>query len=228
MSFHLVGINNQNFVMQDAQTGTWWQQVSGEAILGPLKGRQLTLVPFDHLTFAAWREEAPNGRVLAPDAGVAAANRYARADWEERMQTTPAPRSAANDTRLPARALVVGIEVGGVSRAYPLAGLKRAGVVLDTLGTTPLAIVRGPDGRSTRVFDRTVDGRALELVAKVGEAPFRTGRHRDRIGMGFRRRRDQRPVERAAARPRALSRRVLVRLEDVSPTNRYRGANLLT
>ena len=173
LSFHLVGINNQNFVMQDAQTGTWWQQVSGEAILGPLKGRQLTLVPFDHLTFAAWREEAPNGRVLAPDAGVAAANRYARADWEERMQTTPAPRSAAHDTRLPARALVVGIEVGGVSRAYPLAGLKRAGVVLDTLGTTPLAIVRGPDGRSTRVFDRTVDGRALELVAKVGEAPFR-------------------------------------------------------
>ena len=71
LSFHLVGINNQNFVMQDAQTGTWWQQVSGEAILGPLKGRQLTLVPFDHLTFAAWREEAPNGRVLAPDAGVA-------------------------------------------------------------------------------------------------------------------------------------------------------------
>ena len=33
--------------------------------------------------------------------------------------------------------------------------------------------MRGPDGRSTRVFDRTVDGRALELVAKVGEAPFR-------------------------------------------------------
>jgi hypothetical protein len=173
LSFHLVGINNQNFVMQDAETGTWWQQVSGEAILGPLKGRQLTLVPFDHLTFAAWREEAPDGRVLAPDAGVAVANRYARADWEERMQATPVPRSAGNDTRLPARALVIGIEVGGAARAYPLAGLQRSGVVLDTLGTTPLAIVRGPDGRSTRVFDRTVDGRTLDLVAKVGEAPLR-------------------------------------------------------
>ena len=37
LTFHLVGINNQNFVMQDQETGTWWQQVSGEAILGPLK-----------------------------------------------------------------------------------------------------------------------------------------------------------------------------------------------
>jgi uncharacterized protein DUF3179 len=172
LSFHLVGINNQNFVMQDAETGTWWQQVSGEAILGPLKGRQLTLVPFDHLTFAAWLEETPDGRVLAPDAAIAAANRYARADWEARMQSTPAPR-AANDARLPARSLVIGIEAGGAARAYPLAGLQRSGVVLDTLGSTPLAIVRGPDGRSTRVFDRTIDGQTLELVAKVGESPFR-------------------------------------------------------
>jgi hypothetical protein len=133
----------------------------------------LTLVPFDHLTFAAWREETPDGRVLAPDAGIAAANRYAQADWEAGMQKTPAPRAAANDARLPARSLVIGIEVGNVARAYPLAGLQRSGVVLDTLGPTPLAIVRGPDGRSTRVFDRTVDGQALELVAMSGEAPFR-------------------------------------------------------
>ena len=58
LTFHLVGINNQNFVMQDAETGSWWQQVSGEAIFGPLKGTQLPLIPFDQLTFAAWREEA--------------------------------------------------------------------------------------------------------------------------------------------------------------------------
>ena len=41
LTFRLVGINNQNFVMQDDQTGSWWQQVSGEAILGPLKGLSL-------------------------------------------------------------------------------------------------------------------------------------------------------------------------------------------
>ena len=171
LTFHLVGINNQNFVMQDAETGSWWQQVSGEAILGPLKGRHLTLLPFDQLTFALWHEESPAGRVLAPVDDIAAANRYARADWEQRMTKTPAPASA--DRQLAPRTLVLGVEVRGVARAYPLAGMNTVGVVLDEIAGTSIAIVRAPDGRSTRVFDRTVDGLPLELIAKTDASPFR-------------------------------------------------------
>jgi len=44
LHFHLAGINNQNFIMRDEETGSWWQQVTGEAIFGPLKGRRLKLV----------------------------------------------------------------------------------------------------------------------------------------------------------------------------------------
>jgi Protein of unknown function (DUF3179) len=171
LTFRLVGINNQNFVMRDDETGSWWQQVSGEAILGPLKGKRLTLLPFDHLTFALWREESPDGRVLAPVDAVVASNRYARADWEQRMTKTPAPASA--DRQLAPRTLVLGVEVRGVARAYPLAGMTAVGVVLDDIAGTPIAIVRAPDGRSTRVFDRTVDGRPLELIAKADVSPFR-------------------------------------------------------
>jgi hypothetical protein len=171
LTFRLVAINNQNFVMQDDQTGTWWQQVSGEAIQGPLKGRRLTLVAFDQLTFDAWRAESPKGRVLAPEETVA--HRYAKTDWEERMTRTPAPASAAADTRLAPRALVIGVEERGASRAYPVDAVTAAHVVLDDLGGTAIAIVRAPDGRSTRVFDRTVDGRALDLVARLDRTPFR-------------------------------------------------------
>ena len=171
LTFHLVGINNQNFVMQDAETGSWWQQVSGEAILGPLKGKRLRLLPSDQLTFTLWREESPGGRVLAPIAAVAAANRYARADWEQRMTKTPAPGSA--DRQLEPRTLVLGVEVRGVARAYPLASMNAVGVVLDDIAGTAIAIVRAPDGRSTRVFDRTVDGRPLELIVKADASPFR-------------------------------------------------------
>ena len=57
LTFRLSGINNQNFVMRDEQTGTWWQQVSGLAIQGRLKGRRLTLVPHDELLFATWKAE---------------------------------------------------------------------------------------------------------------------------------------------------------------------------
>jgi hypothetical protein len=45
LTFHLSGINNQNFLMRDEQTGTYWQQIStywrqigGRAISGPLTG----------------------------------------------------------------------------------------------------------------------------------------------------------------------------------------------
>jgi hypothetical protein len=169
LTFHLVGINNQNFVMQDEQTGTWWQQVSGEAIHGPLAGRRLTLLPFDQLTFETWKAESPNGRVLKPDERVA--KNYAHTDWEDRMLRTPAPRSA--DTQLPPRTLVIGVEMSGTARAYPVDGLAAAGVVLDDLGSTAIAIVRSPDGRSTRIFDRSVDGRRLELMTAVDRTPFR-------------------------------------------------------
>ena len=62
LHFHLAGINNQNFIMRDEETGTWWQQVSGEAILGPLKGHKLREVFHDEVTFALWKQEQPHGR----------------------------------------------------------------------------------------------------------------------------------------------------------------------
>ncbi len=173
LTFHLVGINNQNFVMQDVETGTWWQQVTGEAIFGPLKGRKLTLLAFDQLTFGAWKAEAPHGRVLAPDPRIAARGDYAAADWEVAMQRAPAPLAASADTRLPPRALVVGVAIGDAARAYRVEDLTAVHVFQDDLGGLPIAVVRATDGRSTRVFDRRVDGRVLELFAKPDATPLR-------------------------------------------------------
>lgn len=173
LTFRLTGINNQNFVMRDEQTGTWWQQVSGEAILGPLKGRTLTLIAADQLTFETWRAEQPRGRVLVPDESIVRAGGYAPVDWEARIARTPPPASAALDTRLPPRALVIGVNLAGTARAYPVEAVNAAAILLDDVGGRAIAIVRAPDGRSTRVFDRTVDGTALELVARIDARPFR-------------------------------------------------------
>src|SRR5689334_23338403 len=103
--------------MQDEQTGSWWQQVTGEAFVGPLKGKRLTLVDADQLTFSTWRAEAPNGRVLAPDPAIVAANGYAPIDWEVQMARNRVPAlaaaSATADARLAPRTLVIGIERNG-------------------------------------------------------------------------------------------------------------------
>jgi len=169
LTFRLIGINNQNFLMEDVQTGSWWQQVSGEAVLGPLKGRRLTQVLHDEVTFGLWQRENPWGRVLALDARQSQIGR----DWEARVGrnavVTPRP---ANDPLEP-RALVIGIELGGTARAYPVDLLQRTRVLLDELNDTPIAIVTGADGRSVRVFSRRVDAQVLELVDRVGSSPAR-------------------------------------------------------
>jgi hypothetical protein len=173
LTFHLAGINNQNFIMQDDETGSWWQQVTGEAFLGPLKGRRLTPVPQDQLTFATWRSEAPQGRVLKPDDRIARAGRYAPVNWERDMLQYRTPAAPSADTRLAPRALVVGVALNGAATAYPADGLTAAGATIDTIGGEPIVIVRAADARSTRVFYRTVDGRPLQFAVETGASPLR-------------------------------------------------------
>ena len=62
LHFYLAGINNQNFLMRDEETGTWWQQISGKAIFGKLKGATLELVVSDELSFGLWKQESPAGK----------------------------------------------------------------------------------------------------------------------------------------------------------------------
>ena len=50
--------------MRDKETGSWWQQITGKAIYGRLKGSSLDLVLSDELTFGEWKAEVTNGQVL--------------------------------------------------------------------------------------------------------------------------------------------------------------------
>jgi hypothetical protein len=168
LRFRLVGINNQNFVMQDEETGSWWQQVTGEALFGPLKGAKLDLVAHDEVAFAIWKDEHPGGRVLAPDAEIEGRREYAPLDWDEKMASTPTVTALPADSPLPARTLVVGVEVNGQSKAYPLDRVREARALVDTVGGVPIVVVVAEDGRSVRAFDRRVEGAEREFVLVPG------------------------------------------------------------
>jgi len=166
LHFHLAGINNQNFIMRDDETGSWWQQVSGEAISGPLKGTKLRSIDQDELTFAEWKKEEPNGRVLKPDPTVAA-NDYVPSDWEVRMARARVA-SLHVDQTIPPRTLVVGLTVGNASKAYPFESLVKQSPIIDEVGGVPVVVVLGKDGKSVRAFERIVDGRKLEMFSRTG------------------------------------------------------------
>ena len=117
LRFRLAGINNGNALMRDEQTSSIWQQSTGQAIFGPLKGKQLTLVHSDELTFALWTKENPNGLVLKPDEPYA--SEYEDKDWEQQVLKT---RTVVDTSKsgIPAHELMLGITLDGSSKAYPI------------------------------------------------------------------------------------------------------------
>jgi hypothetical protein len=171
LHFHLFGINNQNFIMRDEETGSWWQQVTGEAIHGPLRGRRLAPVDHDEVSFGIWRAERPMGRVLQPDPRYA--GEYEDWNWEKRMKKVPTVQPRGKDDPLEPRAVVVGVTGGERARAYPFPLLRQQSPVVDRLGGEPIVLVVGEDGKSIRVFAATFDGRPLSFVRRVGVRPLR-------------------------------------------------------
>ena len=169
LSFRLFGINNQNFVMRDEQTGSWWQQVTGEAIQGPLRGRRLRGIVHDEVSYGIWKAENPGGRVLLPVAGRE--EDYAPANWERRMKKEKTVTAIVPGDPLAPRAVVVGVVLNGHARAYLFPELRDESPALDTLGGVPIALVVAGDLKSIRVFDRRAGGRTLELLALSGAAP---------------------------------------------------------
>jgi hypothetical protein len=148
-TFHLAGINNQNFLMRDDQTGTYWQQISGRAISGPLAGTQLDTVYSDELTFGLWRHENPGGAVLKSVPQYA--NDYESKDWDVRMARAPTVLDFPK-TGIPSRELMLGVASFGASRAYPVSRILSEKLVENNLGDEPILLVVGPDDKSIRVF----------------------------------------------------------------------------
>ena len=59
-------LRNSDLVMYDRQTETWWQQFTGEALVGALLGKSLKLIPSRLEAFSEFRRRTPEGRVLIP------------------------------------------------------------------------------------------------------------------------------------------------------------------
>src|SRR6266851_5212997 len=135
--------------MADEETGSWWQQVTGECILGALKGKRLRRVASDEVTLATWRAERPESTVVQFDPRYRAS--YPESDWERRVEPVQRPKE-----------LVVGVEWNGAAAAWPLAALRKQSPLNTQLGAVPIVLLVGADGNSARCFLRSVDGKVLE------------------------------------------------------------------
>ncbi len=156
LHFHLGGLNRQNLILVDEETGSWWQQATGECILGAMRGKRLRRIFSDEVTLAVWRAEHPESTAVRFDPKYLA--QYPASDWERRGIPLAAPAD---------RELIVGVESGGASAAYPFAAVKNDGPLNVKVGNTPILIVVGADGSSVRGFVRPLaDGKAVEFYRR--------------------------------------------------------------
>ncbi len=165
LHFRLAGINNGNALLRDEETSSIWQQSTGEAIFGPLKGKQLQLVRSNELSFALWRKEQPQGRVLKPNSLYAAD--YDPKDWEKHVEKTPTVVDTTKSGIGPHQ-LMVGITVAGENKAYPVQAIMAAKLIQDHVGKVPVLLLVGPDGASIRTFEGKPEGVDTGLTFATG------------------------------------------------------------
>jgi len=160
---------HSDLVMYDHQTGSYWFQVRGEAVVGPLTNARLDLLPSTTITWGEWRNMFPETRLLTGTVGAPTAfadNRYGRGfsrGYQERINANdfafPVDERRL-DNRLPSGELVLTVEVGGSATAFPLGRIGDAAVNHE-VGGQPITVFARTGDRASAAFSRILEGRTL-------------------------------------------------------------------
>lgn len=151
-------LHYSNLIMYDRQTETWWQQATGEAIVGELTGTRLTFLPAPILSWADFKATYPEGKVLSRETGFNRA--YGRNPYAGYDNVNNPPFLYDGPTTpdvLPPVARVLTVDLNGEAKAYPYDVLQEAGVVNDTVGGQDLVVFWSP-GTASALDDGTVAG----------------------------------------------------------------------
>ena len=154
-----------DLVMVDRETGSYWWQVPGRAIVGTLSGAELTVLPSVTTTWADWSGRYPDTQVLSRDTGSPID--YTRdpfVGYQDRVDggifAFPVDEAALDD-RLTPGALVLGVEAGGMQRAYPVELIGPA-PVNDEVGGQAIVVFVWEGGAAA--YSSSAGGRALTFV----------------------------------------------------------------
>jgi len=170
-------LRNSDLVMYDRQTQSWWQQFTGEGIVGIMAGRQLEFLPASIISWKDFKDAFSKGKVLSTDTGFPGReygiNPYYGYD---RADTPPFLFDGILDGRLLPKERVVAVTIGDKDAAFPFTILEEERVVNYTVNGQDMVIFFqhgtqsaldsdlfgfSKDVGATGVFDPVLDGRKL-------------------------------------------------------------------
>lgn len=127
----------------DWETDSIWSQPIGAALVGPLRGTKLRLLPSALVPWKTWREEHPNTQLLAVDGFTF---------FKER----------------PHNKFVIGIALGDHARAYQYRDAVRQRVINDRIGPHAILVYADPMTRRVQTFSRGVRNQELTFALRDG------------------------------------------------------------
>lgn len=140
-------LHGSDLVMYDRRSESLWQQITGEAILGPLHGRRLESVPMTITQWGRWQQAHPDSQVLSRDTGTGYDyfGNVAYGDYEESDRLMfPATN---RDLSIHPKTVVFGFEIDGKKLAVLQSTLDTLDGPLETrLGQRHLTIEQRPSG----------------------------------------------------------------------------------
>jgi hypothetical protein len=152
--------------------GTLWSALTGVAFEGPRKGQRLERLPSLMTDWGYWLMLHPESTAYNLFDG----KKYPLAELP--WQITPEAKESMGkvDPRLDPLANVLGVEAGGLTRAYPLDGTRERACFTDGPGGAPIAVFWYQPTRSAVAFSAKLGDRKLTFYAddiSPETAPFK-------------------------------------------------------
>ncbi len=165
-----------DLVMYDRQTESWWQQATGQAIVGELTGAKLTFLAAQIVSLADFERAHPDGDVLSRDTGIS--RDYGRNPYVgyDTVDQNPFLFEGELDGRLPPKERVVTVGEGNEAVAFPYSELRKDGVATATVGGEEIVVFWTPGTASA------LDGPNIDESKDIGATGvFRPEAHGRRL-----------------------------------------------
>jgi uncharacterized protein DUF3179 len=154
-----------DLVMYDRQTETWWQQATGEGIVGEHAGKQLTFVPSPVMRWSDVKKQLPEALVLSRDTGFERYRQWYGQNPYEGYDTRSGPMAwtfrGKTPTQLPRMERVVALHEGGESWAVSFSDLREEGVVSLSVAGRDVVVFFTPETVSSVDAAQIADSRAV-------------------------------------------------------------------
>jgi len=193
-------LRKSDLVMYDRQSESWWQQFTGQAIVGKKAGTVLERVPASIVAYEDFREAYPDSQVLSRRTGHHRS--YGKNPYRgyDSIDDQPFLFFDPVDKRLPPMERVLNVSIGGKHKLYPFSTFKEEPIINDEVEGTPVVVFSRPgtlsaldrsviaDSRkvpSATAYGRQLDGKVMRFELRDGRVvDAQTGTRWNLFGTG--------------------------------------------